>query len=117
MVGVPVIAPVEAVSPKPGGNAPTVMDQEYGGVPPIACRVAEYDEPIEPAGSEVVVMLSGLACTVKVVLPATLPWVARMVEVPALAPVASPDALIVATEVFDEVQVTWVVMSAVLPSE
>src|SRR5215510_1830977 len=109
VVGVPVIAPVEAVRARPGGNAPATMDQEYGGVPPIACSVAEYDALTEPAGSEVVVMLSGLACTVRVVLPTTLPWVARMFEVPALTPVANPDPLIVATVVFNEVQVTCVV--------
>src|SRR5262252_7593695 len=48
VVGVPVIAPVEAVRARPGGNAPATMDQEYGGVPPIACSVAEYDALTEP---------------------------------------------------------------------
>src|SRR5262244_2887526 len=99
------MAPVDAFSARPGGNAP-MIDQEYGAVPPIACRVAEYGELTEPAGSEVVVMVSGVACTVRVVLPTTLPWVAWIVEVPALAPVARPDALMVATAVLDDVQVT-----------
>ena len=35
-VGVPVIAPVEVFSVKPGGNEPLVMENVYGGTPPVA---------------------------------------------------------------------------------
>jgi hypothetical protein len=55
--------------------------------------------------------------TVKVVLPVTPPEVALIWEVPAAAPLATPPALIVATLVFDDAQVTEPVRSWVLPSE
>jgi hypothetical protein len=38
-VGVPEI--VAPLSERPGGNDPTVIAQEYGGVPPFAASVAE----------------------------------------------------------------------------
>ena len=40
-----------------------------------------------------------------------------MVVVPAATPEASPAELIVATDVLDDVQVTWLVRFCVLPSE
>jgi hypothetical protein len=52
--------------------------------------------------------------TVKVVEPETEPEVAEIVEVPVATALASPDVLIVATEVLEEVQVTDEVMSCVL---
>lgn len=38
-VGVPVIAPVAALSESPAGKLPTVTAQEYGEVPPAAAKV------------------------------------------------------------------------------
>jgi hypothetical protein len=38
-VGVPVMAPVAAFKERPAGKAPTVTDQEYGNVPPVADNV------------------------------------------------------------------------------
>jgi hypothetical protein len=38
--GVPVIAPVDAVSVSPDGNAPETTLQVYGSVPPVAVNVA-----------------------------------------------------------------------------
>jgi len=55
--------------------------------------------------------------TVRVVFPEILPEVAVMVEVPAATAVARPLLLTVAIDVFDELQVTWVVISWVVPSE
>ena len=55
--------------------------------------------------------------TVRVVLPEILPEVAVMVAVPAATAVARPLLLTVATDVLDEVQVTCVVISWVVPSE
>ena len=55
--------------------------------------------------------------TVRVVLPEILPKVAVMVVVPAARAVARPLLLTVATEVFDEVQVTCGVRSRLVPSE
>ena len=56
------------------------------------------------------------AWTVRVVLPVTVPRVARIVEVPAVTPVASPAVVIVAKAVFVELHVTWLVIFCVLPS-
>ena len=57
------------------------------------------------------------AVTVRVVLPEILPEVAVMVEVPAARAVAKPLLLTVATEVLDELQVTCVLISWLVPSE
>ena len=40
-VGVPEIAPVEALSVNPAGSEPLLTLHEYGVVPPLACSVAE----------------------------------------------------------------------------
>ena len=55
--------------------------------------------------------------TVRVVLPEILPEVAVMVAVPAATAVARPLLLTVATDVLDELQVTCVVISWLVPSE
>ena len=55
--------------------------------------------------------------TVRAVLPEILPEVAVMVAVPAETHVARPLLLIVATDVFDEVQVTCMLTSWLVPSE
>ena len=55
--------------------------------------------------------------TVRVVLAEVLPEVAVMVARPALMAVANPLALTIATDGSDEVQVTWVVISWLVPSE
>jgi hypothetical protein len=57
------------------------------------------------------------AVTVRVVLPEILPEVAVMVAVPAASPVARPLLFTVAADVFEELQVTWVVISWLVPSE
>jgi hypothetical protein len=41
VVGVPVIAPLVALSVRPVGRDPLAIDQVYGGVPPLAVSVAE----------------------------------------------------------------------------
>jgi len=55
--------------------------------------------------------------TVRVVLPEMLPEVAVTMDIPTAAVVARPMLLTVATDVFDEVQVTCVVISWLVPSE
>ena len=55
--------------------------------------------------------------TDRVALPATAPEVAFMVVLPLAIAFASPVPLIVATDCFDEVHETELVMTAVLPSE
>jgi hypothetical protein len=55
--------------------------------------------------------------TVRVVLPETVPEVAVMVVVPAVRAVARPLLLTVATKGLDELQVTCVVISWIVPSE
>jgi hypothetical protein len=52
-----------------------------------------------------------------VVIPVTPADTALIVVVPAAAPEASPAELMVAADVFDEVQVAWLVKFCVLPSE
>ena len=75
--------------------APLVIDG-FAGVTAIDCSVA--------------------AVTVSTVEPLIAPDVALIVEVPTPAPVAKPDALIVATEVVPELQVTLDVRFCVVPS-
>ncbi len=41
VVGVPEIAPLEADNVRPAGNAPALMLQLYGVVPPVAAKVVE----------------------------------------------------------------------------
>src|SRR5262249_10556882 len=89
----------------------------YGGVPPMAVRVALYAAPTVAAGRLVVVMVSGPGVTVSPVLPLTDPSVARMVVVPAATAVASPVESIVAAAVFEDAHVTWLVRFCVLESE
>ena len=55
--------------------------------------------------------------TVRAPLPEILPWVAVMVAGPAATVVARPVLVMVATDGFDEVQVTCAVISSVVPSE
>jgi len=57
------------------------------------------------------------AFTVRIVFPEILPEAAVMVVLPAATPVARPLLLIVATDALDELQVTWVVISWLVPSE
>ena len=60
---------------------------------------------------------NGTACTVSVVLPVTPDSAAEMVAVPAETAVARALPLIVATVVFDELQVAWLLSFCVLLSE
>jgi hypothetical protein len=41
VVGVPVIAPVDAFNTRPAGNVPAARSHVYGVVPPAATKVAE----------------------------------------------------------------------------
>jgi hypothetical protein len=78
--------------------------------------VAEYAWFCTPPGRDVVVSANVVGCTVSVVLWLTEFCVAVMVVVPPAIPDASPELLMVATPVFDDDQVTWVVMFCVVPS-
>lgn len=48
-VGVPLMTPVDELSVSPDGSEP-VIDQVYGGCPPVAERVAEYATLTVPDG-------------------------------------------------------------------
>src|SRR6185295_11677983 len=63
------------------------------------------------------VILNGVACTVRFVLPAAVPSVAEMVVLPGLTAVARPVLLIVATLVLEDVHATWLVRFCVVPLE
>ena len=54
-------APVVGSSETPDGSDPSVTDQAYGVVPPVACTVSEYGWPTVPPERLVVVMASGSA--------------------------------------------------------
>jgi hypothetical protein len=54
---------------------------------------------------------------VRVVLPDILPEVALMVALPVATAVARPLLLTIATEVFDELQITCIVILWLVPSE
>ena len=54
VVGVPVIAPVEALSVRPEGRVPLTIDQVTPET--FALRVALYGVPAVPAASDVVVI-------------------------------------------------------------
>ena len=64
VVGVPEITPVDATRLNPVGNEPELIDQVYGAVPPLACKVVEYAVPTVPLGNDVVVTVGGCAATV-----------------------------------------------------
>lgn len=57
-VGVPPITPVAEFSERPAGNAPEVTCQLRAPSPPLAASVSEYAVPVEPPGSESVVMVN-----------------------------------------------------------
>ena len=54
--------------------------------------------------------------TVRVMFPEILPEMAVMVAVPVATEVATPMLLTFATDVFDDLQMTWVVISRLFPS-
>jgi hypothetical protein len=66
-VGVPEIVPADD-SVSPPGNAPALMLQLYGWVPPLAASVVEYAVPTCPDGTDTVVICSAVtaAATVRV---------------------------------------------------
>ena len=62
VVGVPLIAPLDEFRVKPVGRLPVDTVQLYGVVPPVACKVAEYDAPtVPPANVEVEMERVGVA--------------------------------------------------------
>jgi hypothetical protein len=101
-VGVPEITPVALLRESPAGIEPAVIDQEYGAFPPLAARVAEYERLSVAPGSDVVLIASGVACTVRFVLPVIEFNAAEITVLPLLTPVASPALLTVAAAVLDE---------------
>ena len=72
--GVPEITPPPPRL-RPDGSAPDWSDHEYGGTPPAAASVAEYEEPSVASGSALVVTTSvplfTVVDTVELSLPAT----------------------------------------------
>ena len=67
-VGVPEIVPLEAFNVSPPGNAPELMLQLYGVVPPLPASVVEYAVPLCPAGTELVVICTGVTAAATVML-------------------------------------------------
>jgi hypothetical protein len=108
--------------------ATNVLDELQVTCVVIFCVVPSEYEPIAencwvlPAGTfgltgvtDIEDRIAGV--TVRVVLPEILPEAAVMIEVPAATAVARPLPLTVASEVFEELQVTCAVRSWLVPSE
>jgi hypothetical protein len=72
VVGLPDITPVLDASVNPAGKLPELTLHVYGGVPPIACSVAEYSVPTAAVANNVVVTF-GTGFTVSVAEPCLLP--------------------------------------------
>jgi hypothetical protein len=53
------ITPVEELSISPGGSDPVAVQFPYGGTPPAALSVCEYETPTVPLGSDVVEIDTG----------------------------------------------------------
>lgn len=51
-LGVPPIAPVVELSVRPVGRDPSVRENLYGAVPPVATITPEYGTPTTPVGRE-----------------------------------------------------------------
>jgi len=116
VVGVPLRTPAE-LRFRSVGSVPLLTTHVYGAFAPVAASWVEgYATPTVPPGNDVVLIVT-VACTVKLALPETEPLVAVIVVVPAATAVASPDAFMVATAVFEDDHVTWLVMFWVLLSE
>ena len=103
----------KACRQRTAGNRPGVGQSPAAG---RKCGRVRDVHACRPA-SDVVVIVSGADCTVKVVLPVMPLNVAEMVVLPELIPVARPALVMVAMPVFDDVHVAWLVMFCVLPSE
>jgi hypothetical protein len=58
VVGVPVIAPVVALSVKPPGNVPSML--HVMGVSPVAASVQLYAVPVSPFGNDAVVIVGAV---------------------------------------------------------
>ena len=59
MVVVPLITPVLGFRLNPGGKLPDVMDQLYGVLPPVACKIWLYAVLTIPEGNGLLVMIAG----------------------------------------------------------
>src|SRR5579885_3386467 len=101
LVGVPAMVPLAAFRLSPGGSAPLLIDQLYGGLPCCADSPAEYGLPAVPSGRLAVVMVSaGLIVALStavtlcggVVLSVTLtvkPKLPALAGLPVMAPLAA----------------------------
>ena len=58
------MAPVLVSRLKPAGSAPALTDQTKGEVPPLRATLVEYAVPVDPSGSEVVVIVSAAATVI-----------------------------------------------------
>src|ERR1700690_151313 len=99
-LGVPVMAPVDGFSVRPGGNEPLEIEKVYGGTPPVATAADEYARPTVPVlAGQTSFRVGGLITMLQfdVVVPAALPvesttwavklYVPAVVGVPVMAPV------------------------------
>lgn len=90
--GVPEIVPLDA-SVRPAGNVPVAIAHVYGGVPPVAARVAEYAAPTVPGGRVAVVTVGGplMAIESDAVAVCPTPSVTRAVKLDVPGAVGVPE--------------------------
>ena len=76
VVGVPVIAPVEAFNVSPGGSDPLMIENVYGATPPVTTRAELYATPtcaVPPAHASVIGAGAIVMLQFAVVVPACEP--------------------------------------------
>ena len=94
MVGVPVIAPVDEFSDRPGGSVPLVIENVYGETPPVTVSAEEYATPTcaVPVGQLSMIDETTMLQLEVAVLPCeSMTWAVKL-NVPAVAgvPVIAP---------------------------
>ena len=67
VVGVPLITPVLEFRLNPDGKLPDVMDQLYGVLPPVACKIWLYAVPTIPEGNGLFVVIVGTVVLILIV--------------------------------------------------
>ena len=58
-VGLPLIAPLPALSVSPAGSAPWLMLNVYGGTPPLAVSAEEYSTPTKAGRNNKCYLMTG----------------------------------------------------------
>lgn len=107
VVGMPVIAPVDALRVRPAGRFPLVTDHAYGGMPPSPANVVAYAVPDVPAGSgPAAVIIAGFTGTFSTAVAVTLESAMELAVMVTLNAVATLTGAVYVTAVFVEIEST-----------